>query len=64
MKTSLLGLTLASFTLLSATAQAGSLGEPILQEDVIVQDTTSSSAPGAAFVLALLTLAVVIAAAD
>ena len=58
----LLGLPLA-FTIATA-ATAGSLSDPVVDQGVIAAQAASSSAPGAAWVLTLLTAAVVLAAAD
>ena len=62
MKTTVLGLVLAIST--ATSALAGALSDPVIEQDVVTAQAAASSAPGAAMVLALLTLAVVVAAAD
>ena len=52
MKKLVLGFTLATFTL-SAAATAGSLQDPIVENDVIATQAASSSAPGTGLVLFL-----------
>jgi len=62
MKNTVLGLVLAAFA--TTSVSAGSLGDPVIEQDIVAAQAASPSAPGAALVLALLTLAVVFAAAD
>ena len=58
-------LSLAAATLLSATAaQAGSMADPVIEQDVIVTDTAANSSGNAMVLLLVLTAVIVAAATD
>ncbi|MDQ2088401.1 hypothetical protein [Marimonas arenosa] len=60
MKKSVLGLTLAALT--TTTATAGSLNDPIIEQDLVTTEAAASSAPSAVAVLAIMTAVMILAA--